>query len=112
MTSRASEPGGVRFGEQDGSEIRRSGGRHRFRPAAQPGRNGGELRGRPAAEQLLPHLPLLQHLVVLLGLSERLSALPPGQGERRQAANSRGAPVVGLPVDRPRAPRLLLGRGH
>ncbi|KAF3849805.1 hypothetical protein F7725_019524 [Dissostichus mawsoni] len=49
--------------------------------AAQPGRGGGDGRGRQSEQQLFPYLPLLPHLVVLLGLPERLPALPPGKGE-------------------------------
>ncbi len=121
-----------RFREQDGSKIRWREGRCRFRPAAQPGRGG---RRRGCAGQLgYTHLLLLQHVVVLLGLQERVSAVAAGrQGcccccccccwrrrrrrkRRRQAAAASapagGAPVAGLPLDRSRAARLLLGRRH
>lgn len=122
MSSRTPEAGGGggNIRGKDGSEIRWSRGRHRFRPAAQPGRSGGDGRGRRAGRELLPHLPLLQHFVVLLGLPERLPALPPEEGEREGeregegngATTARGAPLAGLPVDRPSAAGVLLGRGH
>lgn len=116
MSSRTPEAeGGGNIRGKDGSEIRWSRGRHRFRPAAQPGRGGGDGRGRHTERQLIPHLPLLQHLVVLLGLPERLLALPPGkgegEGERCGAANAGGAPLAGLPVDHPCTAGLFLGRG-
>ncbi len=116
MSSRTPEAGGGgNIRGKDGSEIRWSRGRHRFRPAAQPGRGGGDGRGRHTERQLIPHLPLLQHLVVLLGLPERLPALPPGEGEgegeRCGAATAGGAPLAGLPVDHPGAAGLFLGRG-
>lgn len=116
MSSRTPEAGGGgNIRGKDGSEIRWSRGRHRFRPAAQPGRGGGDGRGRQSEQQLFPYLPLLPHLVVLLGLPERLPALPPGkgegEGERFGAATARGAPLAGLPVDHPSAAGLFLGRG-
>lgn len=116
MSSRTPEAGGGgNIRGKDGSEIRWSRGRHRFRPAAQPGRGGGDGRGRHSERQLIPHLPLLQHLVVLLGLPERLPALPPGEGEREGErcgpATAGGAPLAGLPVDHPGTAGLLLGRG-
>lgn len=114
VSSRTPEAGGGgNIRGKDGSEIRWSRGRHRFRPAAQPGRGGGDRGGREPERQLIPHLPLLQHLFVLLGLQERMSALPPdqGKGERCGAANAGGAPLAGLPVDHPGAAGLLLGCG-
>lgn len=51
---------------------------------------------------------------MLLGLPERLLALPPdeGEGERERygAADTGGAPLAGLPVDHPGAAGLFLGR--
>lgn len=117
MSSRTPEArGGGNIRGKDGSEIRWSRGRHRFRPAAQPGRGGGDRRGRHSERQLIPHMSLLQHLVVLLGLQERLLALPPGEGERederRGAGDARGAPLAGLPVDHLGAAGLFLGCGN
>ncbi|CAM5098678.1 unnamed protein product, partial [Eretmochelys imbricata] len=122
----------------------------RLRPAAQPGRGGGgggrgggrrrRRRGGRAGRQQLPaHLPLLQHLVVLLGLPERLPAEPAGAGggpgRRRRRGHGPAGPglllrgaaalpggarrrrrgraaVAGLPVDRAGAAGAAGGRGH
>lgn len=62
-----------RFREQDGSKIRWRGGRYRFRPATQPGRS--DRRRGPSGQRGHTHLPLLQLVVVLLGLPERVSAV-------------------------------------